>query len=97
MYLNWVQGVPDLYFDDIDLVLFMSVSPGYGGQEFKDEVIDKIKRLKQVAPEDLIISIDGGINNKTIKLCKYAGCDMVVSGSFITNSLNYNDKINELR
>ena len=85
------------YIDDIDLVLFMSVTPGQGGQSFKEEVIEKIKRLKESAPKDLIISIDGGVNNKTISLCKYAGCDMVVSGSYITNSDDYNEKINELR
>ncbi len=85
------------YVDDIDLVLFMSVTPGLGGQEFKKEVVDKIKEFKKVAPSDLIISIDGGVNDKTIELCKYAGCDMVVSGSFITNSENYDESIEKLR
>lgn len=85
------------YLDDIDLVLFMSVNPGAGGQEFKEDVIEKIREIKKVAPSDLIISIDGGVNNKTINLCKYAGCDMVVSGSYITNASNYDDKIIELR
>lgn len=85
------------YLDYIDLVLFMSVTPGYSGQEFQEEVIDKIKELKKIAPKDLIISIDGGINNKTIELCKYAGCDMVVSGSYITSKDNYNDGIKELK
>ena len=85
------------YVDDIDLVLFMSVTPGEGGQEFKEEVVDKIINFKKLAPKDLIISIDGGVNNKTVSLCKYAGCDMVVSGSFITNSSNYSDRINELK
>ena len=85
------------YVDDIDLVLFMSVTPGEVGQEFKEEVIDKIINFKKLAPKDLIISIDGGVNNKTVSLCKYAGCDMVVSGSFITNSSNYSDRINELK
>lgn len=85
------------YVDDIDLVLFMSVTPGEGGQEFKEEVIDKIINFKKLAPKDLIISIDGGVNNKTVSLCKYAGCDIVVSGSFITNSDNYTKQINELK
>ena len=85
------------YIDDIDLVLFMSVEPGHGGQSFKEEVIEKIKRLKELVPKDLIISVDGGVNNKTISLCKYAGCNMVVSGSYITNSDDYNEKISELR
>ena len=85
------------YIDDVDLILFMSVKPGYGGQPFKEEVIDKIKSFKKMAPSDLVISVDGGINDKTISLCKYAGCDMVVAGSFITNSDNYDEKIKELR
>lgn len=85
------------YLDDIDMVLFMSVEPGKGGQTFKEEVIEKVKRLKKYAPSEVIISIDGGVNDKTISLCKYAGCDMVVSGSFVTNSLKYDEKINELR
>lgn len=85
------------YIDNVDLILFMSVKPGYGGQPFKEEVIDKIKSFKKMAPSDLVISVDGGINDKTISLCKYAGCDMVVAGSFITNSDNYDEKIRELR
>ncbi len=85
------------YLDDIDLVLFMSVSPGAGGQSFKEEVVEKIRKIKKIAPTDLIVSIDGGVNDKTIELCKYAGCDMVVSGSYITDSSNYDDKINNLK
>lgn len=85
------------YVDDIDLVLFMSVTPGEGGQEFKEEVVDKIINFKKLAPKDLTISIDGGVNNKTVSLCKYAGCDIVVAGSFITNSDNYTKQINELK
>lgn len=85
------------YVDDIDLVLFMSVEPGEGGQEFKKEVIDKIREFKKLAPSDLVISIDGGVNSKTIELCEYAGCNMVVSGSFITNKENYDDGIKQLK
>lgn len=85
------------YIDYIDLVLFMSVNPGLGGQVFKEEVIDKIKRLKEIAPKDLIISIDGGVNDKTINLCKCAGCDVVVAGSYVTNSENYNERIGKLK
>ena len=83
--------------DRIDMVLFMSVHPGLGGQKFIDDVVNKIKDLKKVAPENLVISIDGGVNDKTIELCKYAGCDMVVSGSFVTNKEDYNDAIKLLK
>ncbi len=85
------------YLDDIDLVLFMSVEPGLGGQPFKEEVVEKVKTLKKIAPKDLIISIDGGVNDKTVSLCRYAGCDMVVSGSFITNNDNYDERIRLLK
>ena len=85
------------YIDDIDLVLFMSVNPGKGGQKFIESTIDKIKELRESAYDELIISVDGGINNKTKVLCEYAGCNMVVAGSYITNSDNYNEKIAELR
>lgn len=85
------------YLDDIDLVLFMSVEPGYGGQEFKEEVIEKVRKIKNIAPKDLVISIDGGVNDKNVSLCKYAGCDMVVAGSYVTDSDNYDDRIEGLR
>ena len=74
------------YINDIDLVLFMSVTPGKGGQTFKKEV-----------PKDLIISIDGGVNKDTINMCKTAGCDMVVSGSYVTNDEDYEKQIETLR
>lgn len=84
------------YIDYIDLVLFMSVTPGLGGQKFMDDVILKIKEFKSKINKDIIISIDGGVNNNTIGLCKDAGCDMVVVGSYITNSDNYNENIKEI-
>lgn len=84
------------YLNNIDLILFMSVNPGRGGQKFKEEVVEKIRRIKKKVPSNVIISIDGGVNNETVSLCKYAGCDMVVAGAYITSSENYNDKIEEL-
>ena len=85
------------YLDYIDLVLFMSVNPGRGGQVFKEEVIEKVKALKEYAPSDLIISIDGGVNDKTVSLCKYAGCDMVVAGSYVVKAEDINGAINNLK
>ena len=85
------------YLDKIDLILFMSVTPGLPGQKFKESVIDKVKRIKSKVNKNIIISIDGGVSEKTVSLCKYAGCDMVVSGSFITDSNNYDEKIEELK
>ena len=73
----------------VDQVLVMSVKPGKGGQEFIEDVLYKVETLKQVREENnyhYIISIDGGINNETAKLAKEAGCDMVVSGSYVINN-----------
>lgn len=85
------------YLNDIDLVLFMSVEPGAGGQEFKSEVLEKVRKLKSIIPDNVIISIDGGVNEKTAPLCKDAGCNMVVAGSFITNKDDYEDGVKPLR
>ena len=86
------------YLYDIEQVLIMSVEPGKGGQEFMENVIPKIEELKKIREEnglDFIISIDGGINDNTIN--KVKGVDMVVSGSYICLSDNYQDQINKLR
>ena len=87
------------YLDRIDLVLIMSVYPGYGGQEFIEDVVVKTKTLKEIIKKDklnLILSIDGGINNNTIiKVKDYV--DMVVAGSYITSSNDFQKSIDILR
>lgn len=84
----------------IDQVLVMSVKPGKGGQKFMEEILYKIETLKDIREENnyhYIISVDGGINEEKAKLCKDSGADMVVSGSYVVLSDNYEDKINSLR
>lgn len=84
------------YLDKIDLVLIMSVYPGAGGQEFID-VSDKIEKLYRIRKENnlnYLIEVDGGINDKTIK--KVNKADIVVVGSFITDSDNYQNQIKKL-
>ena len=86
------------YLYDVEQVLIMSVEPGKGGQKFIDSVIPKIDELKKLREEngyEYIISIDGGINDETID--KVKNCDVVVSGSFVCMSDNYQDQINKLR
>ena len=85
------------YINDIDIVLVMSVYPGKGGQEFIQDVVDKLKTLKKLQKEyDFLIEVDGGINENTITNVKdYA--DIIVSGSYITSSNNLQEKINKLR
>lgn len=85
------------YLDKIDLILVMSVYPGYGGQKYIDGTEDKIKKIRElIKGKKVIISVDGGINDETIKKVKDK-VDMVVSGSYITNSQDYMDKINSLK
>jgi ribulose-phosphate 3-epimerase len=73
---------------DIDMVLLMSVNPGFGGQGFISEVIPKIKTVKQMIDEkglQVEIEIDGGVNERTAKLCIEAGATVLVAGSAIYN------------
>ena len=84
----------------LDQVLVMSVKPGKGGQEFMKDILYKIETLRDLREENnyhYIISVDGGINAETSKLVKEAGADMVVSGSYICKSDNYNEKIDSIR
>lgn len=71
---------------DCDMVLLMSVNPGYGGQKFIYKTIDKVKKLKAMIQEqglNTIIEIDGGVNLETGKLLVDAGADALVAGSFV--------------
>ena len=81
------------YLEKIDLVVIMSVEPGKGGEKFIPDVLNKIKELKQ---NNLIIEIDGGINDTNIEELKNI-VDIVVVGSYITNSSDYNKQINNLK
>lgn len=85
----------------IHQVLIMTVVPGKGGQKFISEMVEKIKELKQIISdnnlENLVIEVDGGINCETVKCVKSAGCDRVVSGSYITNSENYAESVKKLK
>ena len=85
------------YLDKIDLVLIMSVNPGFGGQKFMPEVINKIKELKKIQKEknlDFDIEIDGGINFENSKIAVKAGANILVSGTTIFKSNDGNIKKN---
>ena len=74
------------YLDKIDLVLIMSVEPGFGGQEFMPEVLEKTRKVKEIINKKNLsvdIEIDGGINFKNCTLAKQAGANILVSGSTI--------------
>ena len=87
------------YLDMADLVLVMSVEPGYGGQSFIEGTVSKLEKLRKYITEkelNIIINVDGGINSETVgKVKPYV--DMVVAGSYITNSDSYQTQINSLR
>jgi len=71
---------------DLDMVLLMSVNPGFGGQKFIDSVIPKAKELKKLINKhnpNCLIEVDGGVNDKNVSLLKEAGVDVVVAGSYV--------------
>ena len=84
-------GLIEKYLNEIDLILIMSVEPGFGGQKFMPEVLDKLKKLRKIISEknlSIDIEIDGGINFKNSKQVKDAGANILVSGSTIFNENN---------
>ncbi|WP_413837813.1 ribulose-phosphate 3-epimerase, partial [Desulfobacula sp.] len=86
--------------DQLDFVLIMSVNPGFGGQNFIESSITKIKNLSKMLKEKnstAIIQVDGGINNSTIKAVSEAGATSFVAGSAIFNTEDYKETISSLR
>ncbi len=85
---------------DVDMVLLMSVNPGFGGQKFIPSVLDKIKELRDLAQRknpSLLIEIDGGVNDKNAPLLKEAGADILVAGSYVFKHPDYAKAIKALR
>jgi len=83
--------------DQIDLILIMSVNPGFGGQKFMPEVLDKVKKLDEIRKNlklNFVIEIDGGINFENSKLAIKSGVDILVSGTTIFKNNNGNIKKN---
>ena len=90
------------YLDTIDLVVVMTVVPGFCGQKFMESEVAKITELKKIKNEKKLnfeIEIDGGINNETAKICKTNGADVLVAGSYIfsKNKDEYKNLIDSLR
>ena len=84
---------------ELDMVLLMSVNPGYGGQKFIESTFDKTKRLREMAKDlnpNLIIEIDGGVNNENGPKLVEAGANALVAGSFVFKSSNPLDTISNL-
>ena len=90
---------PEMIFpllDKVDLVLVMTVEPGFGGQEFMHDCAMKIPVIKANAPENIIIQVDGGINNLTSKICTSLGANSLVAGSYIFNHHDYKSAVESL-
>ena len=83
------------YLDLVDLVLVMTVEPGFGGQSFMPEMIEKVRKLRPVFHG--MISVDGGIGPATIRVAREAGADIFVAGNSIFGSKDRKNQIKELR
>lgn len=94
------KTAPDVllpYLDIIDMVLIMTVEPGFGGQKFINDCAKKINYIRQKAPKDLIIQVDGGINDITGNICKNSGANSLVAGNYIYKSDDITSAISNLR
>ena len=90
----------DHILDKIDFILIMSVNPGYGGQKFINNSLEKIRKCKEMVNKsgrDIGIEVDGGIGLQNIKSIKEAGANMFVSGSAIFQSNSYEDVIKKMK
>lgn len=85
------------FLSKVDLVLVMTVEPGFGGQKFMQDCAEKIPTIKENASKDLIIQVDGGINDETAKFCTKLGATSLVAGSFIYKADDIKKAINSLK
>ena len=84
----------DNIYEKLDLILVMTVNPGFGGQKFLNQMIEKIRKIRNKFPH-IDIQVDGGINNETAKLVIEAGANILVAGSYVFSG-NYSEKVNSL-
>ena len=92
--------VAEQHLEDIDLVLLMSVNPGFGGQKFIDSVLEKISYMRNLidkSSNQARLEVDGGINPENISIVSEAGADTFVLGSAIFNTDDYSNTISTLR
>ncbi len=92
--------VLDKFLADLDLVLIMSVEPGFGGQSFMFEALNKIKYLREVIDKNnyqCLIEVDGGINKETGRLCVNNGVDVLVAGSYLFGHEDLKERLEGLK
>ena len=88
----------EFVLDAVDLILVMTVNPGFGGQKFLPSQLSKITQIrKMIGSREIELEVDGGINPSTAKQVIEAGANVLVAGSSIFNSSNYSGRISELR
>ena len=89
------------YLDKIDMVLIMTVEPGFGGQSFMEDMVPKIAALKakckEIGREDMLIQVDGGISVKTVDKVVSAGANVLVAGSALFSQEDYKKAVEDLR
>jgi len=88
------------FFSLVDLVLIMTVNPGFGGQSFMPEQMEKVRHVKAWSQKNnskLFIEVDGGVNSKTVGVCREAGANVFVAGNAIFKSGNYQQAIKSLK
>ncbi len=84
--------------DEIDLLLIMTVEPGFGGQKFIESMVKKVEKAKEmIGRRKIYLSVDGGVNDKNAPLLKKAGANVLVAGSYIFCSKSYEEAIKKLK
>lgn len=92
------ESAIEYVLDKIDLVLIMTVNPGFGGQSFIEAQLEKIRRVKKmIGDRPIEIEIDGGVNGKTAKSCIEAGANVLVAGSAVFSTPDYARNMDALR
>ena len=87
-----------MILDKIDLVLVMTVNPGFGGQSFIPAQLKKMERVKKmIGDRPIELEVDGGVNPETAKLCRAAGADVLVAGSAVFGAKDYAANIRALK
>lgn len=95
---DWEMVLP--FINDIDLILIMTVEPGFGGQDFMMNQVEKIASLAGIIKEqalDILLSVDGGINAETASISKDAGASMLVSGSFLFKQKDFSAAVMDMK
>lgn len=89
------------YLDKVELVLVMTVDPGFGGQKFIPDTLEKISEIRylldSMGRENVYIQVDGGVNDKTVKFCREAGANVMVSGSYVFGAEDRNAAVMSLK